>query len=242
MDYVRRSEPEAIWGAFPVGDSDAQKPLRVQPSGPAPPVRVAEEDKGYEWGVGEQADYISFLPMFHPVGTDWVIRNEVYGYRGAETPRRASLITHARLSRRLLLAMHEENRLGHHMGSELFPASTALLHGLKAVVVPHPIYSDKLLPPASVDRWFNSGVNGRAGSTKGSPFSWGRETRFRDISWYYRANLPGRLYWPFLGWEKDGAGGPEVGYILPSQCNCLTLFSMKLSTVECVSRPSFFTR
>lgn len=209
-ESVRRSENEAVWGPFPVNDVGEPSQLRIRPIGPTPPVRLPEDDH-YEWGVGEEADYISFLPIFHPIGTEWVVRNEVYGFLGSETPRRASLITHARLSRRLIMAMHLENQRDRHMGSELFPASMALLHGLKAIAVPHPIYSDKALPPASVDKWYNPGVNGRAGSTKANPFSWGMETRFRDVSWYSRANLPGRLYWPFLGWEKDGIGGSSVG-------------------------------
>ncbi|PYI04603.1 hypothetical protein BO78DRAFT_462447 [Aspergillus sclerotiicarbonarius CBS 121057] len=199
--YVQTHEDEAVWGPAPF---DIQEPF--QPVGPSPPVRQPQEDD-YKWGVGEDADLIGFLPIFHPMGTRWVIRNEVWGYPAQTTPRRAALVTHYRLSRSLLLAMHEENLAGRHMGSELFPASTAFLHGLKAVSVPHPIYADKGLPAKRADRWFNSGVNGRSGSTVDSPFSWGRETRFRDVSWYYRANLPGRLYWNFLGWEKDGTGG-----------------------------------
>ncbi|EAW12963.1 DUF3405 domain-containing protein [Aspergillus clavatus NRRL 1] len=199
-NFVERAEEEGVWGPLPMPFDNRQ------PLGPSPPVRSPSEDN-YQWGVGEEADYIGFLPIFHPIGTDWVIRNEVYGYMGAETPRRASLITHSRLSRRLLLAMDAENLVGRHMGSEMFPVSTALHHGLKAISAPHPIYSDHGMPAQSADKWFNSGINGRTGSTKNSPFSWGRESRFKDLSWYYRANLPGRLYWNFLGWRKDGTGG-----------------------------------
>ncbi|RAK98460.1 DUF3405 domain-containing protein [Aspergillus ibericus CBS 121593] len=201
--YVQTQENEAVWGPSPI---DIQNPP-FEPVGSSPPVQEPHEDN-YEWGVGEDADLITFLPIFHPLGTKWVIRNEVWGYPASTTvPRRAALVTHYRLSRSLLLAMHAENLAGRHLGSELFPATTAFLHGLKAVSVPHPIYDDKDVPAMRVDRWFNSGVNGRSGSTVDSPFSWGRETRFRDVSWYYRANLPGRLYWNFLGWEKDGTGG-----------------------------------
>ncbi|PLN80335.1 hypothetical protein BDW42DRAFT_194595 [Aspergillus taichungensis] len=202
-DYVQHHEQEGVWGPLPLDD---RNPPRVEPTGPAPPHRAPEQDN-YEWGVGEDADLITFLPIFHPIGTEWVIRNEVYGYLGADTPRRACLITHSRLSRRLLLTMDGENLAGRTMGSELFPSSVALLHGLKAVSAPHPVYNNKDLPVTSLDKWFNAGVNGRAGSTENSPFGWGRETRFREVSWYYRANLAGRLYWPFLGWEKVGKGG-----------------------------------
>ena len=228
-----------MWGPAPF---DFRKPF--QPLGPPPPTQHPHEDN-YEWGVGEDADFISFLPIFHPIGTKWVIRNEVWGYPTPNTPRRASVITHYRLSRGLLLAMHEENLAGRHMGSELFPASTALLHGLKAVSVPHPIYSDRDLLAKDVDHWFNSGINGRSGSTEDSPFSWGRETRFRDVSWYYRANLPGRLYWNFLGWEKDGTGGVSVsfqvtitGHHVIEADNCST----NLDTDGSACHPSFFIR
>ncbi|KAH1271575.1 hypothetical protein KXV81_006441 [Aspergillus fumigatus] len=201
--FVEQIEDEAVWGPLPIGPISMRDTEFV---GPSPPVSSPRQDS-YAWGVGEEADYIGFLPIFHPIGTDWVIRNEVSGYIGNDTPRRASLITHSRLSRKLLLAMDAENLAGRHMGSEMFPVTVALHHGLKAVTAPHPIYSDKNMPAESVDKWFNSGVNGRAGSTKNSPFSWGREARFRDISWYYRANLSGRLYWNFLGWSKEGTGG-----------------------------------
>ncbi|EEH46581.2 uncharacterized protein PADG_02679 [Paracoccidioides brasiliensis Pb18] len=199
-NFTQQSETETIWGPMPINLKS------LSPEGPSPPVPSPEEDN-YEWSVGEDADYIGFLPIFHPIGTEWVIRNEVYGYLGSDTPRRASLITHSRLSRRLLLAMDSENVLGRHMSSELFPVSVSLLHGFKAVAAPHPIYSDRNLSSKSAERWFNPGINGRSGSSSNSPFGWKREARFLDLSWYYRANLAGRLYWNFLGWEKGSTGG-----------------------------------
>ncbi|KGO68034.1 Protein of unknown function DUF3405 [Penicillium italicum] len=187
--FVNAQGGLGVWGPMPMRlDSDKQ----IERQGPAPPVPAATQDP-YQWGVGEEADLLVFLPMFNPINTEWVIRNEVFG----------------RLSRRLLLTMDRENREGRHMSAEMFHVSTALIHGFKGVSVPHPVYSDRLIPSDRVSRWFNSGVNGRSGSTTDSPFSWGRESRFKDVSWYYRANLPGRLYWNFLGWAKEGKGGPE---------------------------------
>ncbi|KAJ5312641.1 hypothetical protein PENANT_c007G07773 [Penicillium antarcticum] len=215
--FVDAQSGLGVWGAMPMRLANGEEIIR---QGPAPPVPVASQDP-YQWGVGEQADLMVFLPMFNPINTEWVIRNEVFGYLAAETPRRAALITHSRLSRRLILTMDSENRAGRHMSAEMFHVSTAFIHGFKGVSVPHPVYSDRLLPSDRVSRWFNSGVNGRSGSTMDSPFSWGRESRFKDVSWYYRANLPGRLYWNFLGWEKEGTGGPQYEeengrYCLPS--------------------------
>ncbi|KAJ6184770.1 hypothetical protein N7519_006071 [Penicillium mononematosum] len=215
--FVDAQSGPGVWGPMPMRTDTGEE---FEREGPTPPVPVANQDP-YEWGVGEEADLMVFLPIFNPINTEWVIRNEVFGYRAANTPRRASLITHGRLSRRLLLTMDRENHAGRHMSAEMFHVSTAFLHGYKGVSVPHPVYSDRLMPSDRVSRWFNSGVNGRSGSTMDSPFSWGRESRFKDVSWYYRANLPGRLYWNFLGWEKEGKGGPQYEeehgrYCLPS--------------------------
>ncbi|EKV12625.1 hypothetical protein PDIG_42260 [Penicillium digitatum PHI26] len=203
--FVNAQGGTGIWGPMPMRLENGKE---FERQGPTPPVPTATQDP-YQWGVGEEADLMVFLPIFNPINTEWVIRNEVFGYLGDITPRRASLITHSRLSRRLLLTMDRENREGRHMSAEMFHVSTAFIHGLKGVSVPHPVYSDRLMPSDRVSRWFNSGVNGRSGSTLDSPFSWGRESRFKDVSWYYRANLPGRLYWNFLGWEKEGKGGPQ---------------------------------
>lgn len=201
--FVDQKVYQAIWGPMPSHDVE-------QPTGPMPPVRDFRKDN-FNWGVGEDADYISFLPIFNPQNTDWVLRDDVIGFEGTTTPRRATIVTHSRISRRLLEQMHEENRWGRHIGSEMFPQTIALLHSYKAVYAPHPIWSDKPWKLERIDRWFNSGVNGKSGNTLDSPFSWGREARFEDLSWYYRCNVPGRLYWNFLGWEKDHTGGPEVG-------------------------------
>ncbi|THC88059.1 hypothetical protein EYZ11_012493 [Aspergillus tanneri] len=208
-----------VWGRMPMPSFDERR-LTLLPEGPSPPVPTPSLDK-YEWGVGEEADLLGFLPYFNPHLTEWVIRYQVYGYDEPFTPRRACIVAHERLSRRLILAMDYENLEGRHMGSEMWPPSAALMYGLKAVTVPHPIYTDRMLPGDRVSRWFNSGIDGRSGSSPDSPFSWGREYRFNDVSWYFRCNLPGKLYWNFLGWEKDGTGGPryEKSYgrhILPS--------------------------
>ncbi|KAJ9193925.1 hypothetical protein DTO164E3_7564 [Paecilomyces variotii] len=211
--YVDQRVYQAIWGPMPAHDVE-------NPTGPQPPVKDYRRDN-YNWGVGEEADYISFLPIFNPQNTHWVLRDDVIGYEGITTPRRATIVTHSRLSRRLLQQMHQENLYGRHIGSEMFPQTIALLHGYKALYAPHPIWSDKPWKLERLDRWFNSGINGKSGNTIDSPFSWGREARFEDLSWYYRCNIPGRLYWNFLGWEKDNTGGPDYErrygrHVLPS--------------------------
>lgn len=205
-EFVAEKGGSGVWGRL---GYEMQADKLPTPKGPPPPVLLPENDD-YQWGVGEDADFTGFLPIFNPYRTNWVLRDDVFGYLGTETPRRATIITHSRVSRRLVLAMDDENLNGRHVGSEMNPQTVALLHGYKAAYAPHPIWSDKPLAPKRMDRWFNSGVNGRSGSSLDSPFSWGREQRFRDLSWYYRCNVPGRLYWNLLGWEKDSTGGPSV--------------------------------
>ncbi|KAK5624518.1 hypothetical protein RRF57_000234 [Xylaria bambusicola] len=96
----------SVWGPvpFPAGTYGVLSLLNDM----KPPVTVEEDN--YEWGVGEAADLITFDPIFDPAKTKWVFRDDVTGYdtKVATPPRRASIVTAARLSRRLLNTMHEE--------------------------------------------------------------------------------------------------------------------------------------
>lgn len=193
----------AVWGPVAVPE--------VTPLGPKPPVPHPSQDN-YEWGVGEEADFITLLPIFNPDGTNWVIRDDVFGYQNwIGTPRRTTIITQTRISKRLLHAMHVENSAGRHMASEMFPQSVALHHGLKAVHAPHPIYSEQAWTPKRLDSWFNICDAQGSGGCQESPFGWGREHRFDSLSWYYRCDFPGKIYWNWLGWKAgEFPGGREV--------------------------------
>ena len=95
-----------VWGpvAFPGG----KYAVLLSPDEMKPSTTFKEDD--YEWGVGEAADLITFDPIFDPSKTKWVFRDDVTGYDTSikTPPRRASIVTVARLSRRLLNTMHEE--------------------------------------------------------------------------------------------------------------------------------------
>ncbi len=184
----------------------------VAPVGPKAPVPSAKGDD-YQWGVGEEADLITLSPMFDPVDSGWILRDQVWFYNdsahpSASLPRRACIITQSRLSRRLLDAMHAENVRGNHVGSEMATATVALLHGLKAVYAPVPVFMDRAWEPASLARWFNGGPRGGAGGDS-SAMGWGKEGRFRGSTWYFRADPPQRLYNNWLGYEDTGIGGGE---------------------------------
>ncbi|ESZ98206.1 hypothetical protein SBOR_1382 [Sclerotinia borealis F-4128] len=185
------------------------KVANVVSTGPLPPVPDPAQDN-YEWGVGEDADYISVAPIFNPNGTGWVGRNDVWGYDGRnDTPLRTTIITHSRCSKKLLDTMHTENLKGNHVSSEMTPQTVALLHGLKAVYAPLPIFFDRAWNGTRLNKWFNPGPHGESGSSSDSPFGWGKEKRFLGMTWYYRAIPPARLYNNWMGWEDHGIGGVE---------------------------------
>jgi hypothetical protein len=199
------SGPETIWGPPSVAGVTpvASGPLVLDP-----------KEGNYEWGVGEEADYISLAPIFNPVNTSWPGRNDVWGYDGPDrTPRRATIGTQSRCSKKLLDTMHTENKKGNHVSSEMTPQTVALLHGLKAVYAPIPMFFDREWQAESLNKWFNPGSKGVSGSCEESPFSWKREGRFEGSTWYYRAIPPMRLYNNWMGWEDSGIGGVDVSFL-----------------------------
>ncbi|KAM5352332.1 hypothetical protein ACJ41O_005055 [Fusarium nematophilum] len=184
----------------------------INPIGPKPPVARPGLDS-YKWGVGEEADVITVSPMFNPIGSNWVIANQVWGYndsthKSQDVPRRTTIVTQSRVSKRLLNIMHVENLRGNHVASEMTPQTVALLHGLKAVYAPHPVFMDRDWNGKFLNKWFNPGEKGECGG-RGSPMGWGRERRYIGSTWYYRAIPPNRLFNNWMGWQDTGLGGRE---------------------------------
>lgn len=175
---------KTVEGAY-AGDSVWGPPdiPTVQPVGPKPPVPTPEEDD-YEWGVDEEADLITLSPIPKVGGSDPV-------RSGANLPRRAQ---HFRASRKLVDAMHGES-IG---GKNMAPKTVALVHGLKAVYAPVPVYFDRAWDGAQLERWLNDGLGGDGG------MEWGM-----GATWDSGALVPQRLYNHWLGYEDDGIGGPE---------------------------------
>ncbi|KAI1760439.1 hypothetical protein GGR53DRAFT_509745 [Hypoxylon sp. FL1150] len=196
------SGKDTVWGA--------PKLPFVKPVGPKPPVADPEDDN-YKWGVGEEADLITVAPIFNPINSSWISSNELWGFNDSthattDLPRRATIVTHSRVSKRLLDIMHVENLRGNHISSEMVTQTTALLHGLKAVYAPMPVFFDRPWKGKDLAKWFNGGLKGESGGI-GSAMGWGREARYRGTTWYYRANPPQRMYLNFMGWEDTNVGG-----------------------------------
>ena len=192
-----------VWGPMSADDTSPLEEDTVPPTS-------YEKDK-YSWGVGEEADLITFNPMFDPDGTTWLLAEDVTGYNTTNglPPRRTAIITASRLSRRLLHAMHKEVALHRHtMFSEMWPASCALHHGLKAVYVPHPVFIDRNWPTQYLANIMNGGKNGATGGARTSVFG-DREHNFRGTTWYYNAGFSGNLWRRWLGYRVDNDGGEE---------------------------------
>ena len=194
-----------IWGPeLPIDDQNT-----AFDDDPKPPTTF-EKDK-YTWGVGEEADLVTFNPLFDPDATTWLLADDTTGYnktRG-QPPRRTAIITASRLSRKLLVKMHKETaRNRHTMFSEMWPASCALHHGLKAVYVPHPEYVDRKWPVPYLESIFNGGRNGATGGARTSVFG-DREHNFRGTTWYYNAGFPEVLWHRWLGMRFNNAGGEQ---------------------------------
>ena len=201
---AKQSGDRSIWGPERPLDENIEFPDDV-----LPPTSF-DKDK-YEWGVGEDADLITFNPLFDPDGTTWLLADDTTGYnitRG-RPPRRTAIITASRLSRKLLLMMHRETNINHHsMFSEMWPASCALHHGLKVVYAPHAEYIDRKWPIPYLESTFNAGRNGATGGSRTSVFG-DREHNFRGTTWYYNAGFPEVLWGRWLGMKIDNGGGEQ---------------------------------
>ncbi|KAI8633883.1 hypothetical protein F5Y19DRAFT_256731 [Xylariaceae sp. FL1651] len=203
-EVERMTGKDTIWGApdFPF----------ITPVGPKPPVARPEDDD-YKWGVGEEADLITVAPIVNVNSSGWVGANDLWGFNDSshatqQLPRRVTIVTHSRISKRLLDIMHIENLRGNHIASEMTCQTVALLHGLKAVYAPMPMYFDRPWKGKDIARWFNPGEKGDSGGDN-SAIGWGREARYGGSTWYYRAGPPQRLYNNLMGYEDTKIGGEE---------------------------------
>ncbi|KAL2268710.1 hypothetical protein VTJ83DRAFT_3556 [Remersonia thermophila] len=164
-------------------------------------------------GVGEDADLITFNPLFDPEGSGWFFESDMAGYDTSlpKPPRRCSIITAGRFSRRMLMAMHEEVwRLHHTAFTEMFPATVALHRGLKAVFAPHPVSIDRDWDLAVVEKTFNGGRD-HTTSGRGSVFNSRNEHNHKGTSWYYHSEFSGLLWRRWLGYAEWDGRGPNGG-------------------------------
>jgi hypothetical protein len=203
-DRPRTDKP--IWG--PERPRDPEDWFEID-GDPMPP--TGHDKDQYEWGVGEDADLVTFNPIFNPDGTTWILASDVTGYNDTEglPPRRAAIVSSSRMSKRLLTTMHGETAFKkHHAFTEMWPSTTALHHGYKAVYVPHPMYVDREWPTEYLANVMNAGRNGATGGTRTSVFG-EREHNLLGMTWYYNAGFAPNLWKRWLGMKVNNEGGEE---------------------------------
>ncbi|PHH70725.1 hypothetical protein CDD82_6958 [Ophiocordyceps australis] len=207
---VHKSKEKPIFGPL---SFRGRKKLRLEEHGHSVlPESCRSGSDESKCGVGEEADIITLNPLFETHQSGWVFSNDVTGYEASSSshpPRRCSIVTASRLSRRLLVAMHEETfRHRHSMFSEMFPPTVALHHGFKAVYAPHPTYLDRAWQPLGsfVDASFNSGKD-HSTSGRNSPYDLDNEHNHKGTTWYYHSEFSGLLWRRWLGYaQHDGRG------------------------------------
>lgn len=221
--YEGNARESMIWGPHP---PKSKVNLSWHSRLNVTPPTISPDDDSFVWGVNEQADLITFLPMFNPAVTNYVYRDMYTNYdsalESADLSRRATIITFVRVSSRLLQLMEAENTASpaHHMSSELWPHSLSLHYGLKAVYVPHAIYLEQDWPLQALDFVFNNGdqesvlarygITTPGGEGAGGPesvFGLEREHNWDRSTWYYRNRLARKLFKRWLGWNVEGIGG-----------------------------------
>ncbi|KAJ5138677.1 uncharacterized protein N7515_003525 [Penicillium bovifimosum] len=214
-----------IWG--PVSGTG------IRPLGPDPPVPHPDQDN-YTWGVGEEADFITFLPIFNPKDTSWTFPNYIWNFRhGTDTPRRAAVITMGRYSKRLLGLIHEAQATrGLGLASEMTGASWALFHGLKAVYVPHPIYADGLWTADELARIYNPGPPENINGGVDSIWNWDHlfDHIMYRLSYMFTTHSAEDLYRRWLGYRTAEHEGGRM--ILEDKYGRHCFPSMFLHTVK----------
>lgn len=195
-----------IWGPErPQNEDDWFEPE----NDPMPPTTY-EKDK-YVWGIGEEADLITFNPLFDPADTTWLLAEDVTGYNltGGFPPRRATIVAAARMSRKLLNTMHRETAFKkHHAFTEMWAPTAALHHGYKAVYAPHPVFVDREWPTEYFASVMNAGRNGATGGARTAVFG-DREHNLRGLNWFYNSGFSPNLYRRWLGFKVNNEGGEE---------------------------------
>ncbi|KAJ2907006.1 hypothetical protein MKZ38_008574 [Zalerion maritima] len=198
------SNQKPIWG--PVRSADEND--HFEPDKDPVPPHSYDKDK-YEWGVGEEADLITFSPIFDPDGTTWGLREDITGYNTTEglPPRRAHIITASRMSRKLLMTMHRETAYVKHFAfSEMWPATVALQHGFKAVYAPHPVFVDREWPTEYMSSVLNAGANGAVGGARTSVYG-EREHNLAGVTFFYNSGFGRNLWERWLGQRVNNDGG-----------------------------------
>ncbi|CAI7613448.1 unnamed protein product [Penicillium crustosum] len=201
----------SIWGPHPakgieVGN-EASEPLRAD-----------LDDDSWSWGVGEEADVITWLPQFDPQRTEWPFADRVFNFpQKGRTPRRTSVVAMSRVSARLLRLMHKDKtEKGLGLASEMSPTSWALYYGLKSVQVPQPIYHAHSTDPVELNLRANTGKPGKISAGRNSIWNWNQHNDIiMKISYMFGSEFSERIYRAWLGYDGEEKNGHRPHLCLP---------------------------
>jgi hypothetical protein len=205
-EAAAKKKIKTVWG--PIRPAD-EKDWFEGEKDPRPPTTY-DADR-YQWGVDEEADLITLNPIFDPEGTTWGLKDDITGYNRSLPlpPRRASIITTSRMSRRLLMTMHKMTAHKKQFAfPEMWPATVALQHGYKAVYAPHPMYVDREWPVEYMVQTYNGGRDGATGGSRTSLYG-EREHNLKGLTWFYNSGFGPNLYRRWLGLKVNNDGGEE---------------------------------
>ncbi|EHK49979.1 hypothetical protein TRIATDRAFT_289359 [Trichoderma atroviride IMI 206040] len=197
---------KTVWG--PIRPAD-EKDWFEGEKDPRPPTTYDADHN--QWGVDEEADLITLNPIFDPEGTTWGLKDDITGYNRSLPlpPRRASIITTSRMSRRLLVTMHKMTAHKKQFAfPEMWPSTVALQHGYKAVYAPHPMYVDREWPVDYMAQTYNGGRDGATGGSRTSLYG-EREHNLKGLTWFYNSGFGPNLYRRWLGLKVNNDGGEE---------------------------------
>lgn len=197
-----------------------------EPLGPQPPVEDPLDDN-FEWGVGEEADFIAVGPCAHvQYMVDWAWRNWYQGLKaGTKTPRWMCQPAMGRASRTLLHAAHHAQAVqGLAVHSEATLSSFALWHGLKLVAPPHPVYQNPQWPLDKMHELYNGPGDVESHQKSGMVGMADGEAIYRitpsayittSSSFWYSSPFPDEIYDAWLsGGPQGGNASAEVPYVL----------------------------
>ena len=159
-------------------------------------------------GIDEGADLITLFPMFEIAGSLWHWKDYLIHYNATEAAklRRGTVGTNVRLSRKLLMAMHNENKEGRSMMSEMWPPTVALHNHMKAVYAPHSMFLERRWPADMLQSVFNAGPDGQVGGSLDTVVTQGHN--FEGSTWFWETQFPLDLYTRWLGRSAEGPGSP----------------------------------
>lgn len=153
-------------------------------------------DIGTNWGVGEEADLIAFMPIINIRGSRALSNTFVHNDPWSPNlPLMTQGTASARISKRLLHLAHDlQTQTGLWITADTFYTTLcARFSHLKSVYVPHPVFSDTSTSPDELAKMFNPGPAENMGGGPMAQYNAGTE----------RHHILSRMGWWWQTYDKS---------------------------------------